>query len=140
MLIRIKSYIVVVVLDSFRIRNFHYLTVAWAKISLLLELIWAHLCILIIRRKIDILILGIGPTQGLDDTTLTVEAQYSFNFSRLNKKFCLSLHYNAANSFSFVTATKIYQLQAKGSEIKKHSLCLGNISEDFSDNSIKKQD
>ena len=30
----------------------------------------------------DILILGIGPTQGLDDTTLTAEAKYSIHFSR----------------------------------------------------------
>ena len=28
------------------------------------------------------LILGKGPKQGLDDTTLTAEAQYSINFSR----------------------------------------------------------
>ena len=30
----------------------------------------------------DILIFCTGPTQGLDDTTLSVEAQYSVNFSR----------------------------------------------------------
>ena len=30
----------------------------------------------------DILILGEGPTQGLDDTTLTLEAKYLINFSR----------------------------------------------------------
>ena len=33
-------------------------------------------------RKKDILILGKGPTQGLDDTTLPAEAQYSIGFSR----------------------------------------------------------
>ena len=32
------------------------------------------------------LILGKGPTQRPDDTTLTAEAQYSINFSRSNKK------------------------------------------------------
>ena len=35
----------------------------------------------------DILLLGKGPAQGLDDTTLTTEAQYSSNFSRSNRKF-----------------------------------------------------
>ena len=30
-------------------------------------------------KKRDILILGRGPVQGLDDTTLTAEAKYSFN-------------------------------------------------------------
>ena len=38
------------------------------------------------NKKKDILILGMGPRQGLDDTTLTAEAQYSTNFSRSNKK------------------------------------------------------
>ena len=41
------------------------------------------------NKKNDILILDIGPTQGLDNTTLTVEAQYSINFSRSNIKSSL---------------------------------------------------
>ena len=53
------------------------------------------------NEKNDILVLGFGPTQGLDDTTLTAEAQYSINFSRSNKKFCLSLHYNRSKFFAF---------------------------------------
>ena len=44
------------------------------------------------KRK-DILILGEGPTQVLDDTTLTAEAKYRFNFTQLNRKFCVTLHY-----------------------------------------------
>ena len=84
--------------------------------------------------KKDFLILGKGPTQGLDDTRLTAEAQYSINFSRSSRKFCLSLHYNGSNSFLFVNPTKIYQFKAKDSEIKKYPLCLGNISGDFSAN------
>ena len=36
------------------------------------------------NKKKDILILGFGPTQGLDDTMSTAEAQYSINFSRSN--------------------------------------------------------
>ena len=67
------------------------------------------------------LIIGVGPTQGLDDTTLAAEAQYSINFSRLNRKFCLRLHYNGSNSFLFIIATKIYQFKAKESETKKIS-------------------
>ena len=67
----------------------------------------------------DILIFGKGPTQGLDDATLAAEAEYSINFSRSNRKFCLSLHYNWSNSFLFVNAMKIYQFKAKDSEIKK---------------------
>ena len=82
------------------------------------------------NKKKDILvmnildILGKGSTQGLDDTALTEEAQYSINFSRSNTKFCLSLHYNGSNSFLFVNATKIYKFKTKDSEIKKNIPCV----------------
>ena len=69
------------------------------------------------NKKNGILILGKGPTQGLDDTTLTAEAQYSINFSKSNRKFCLSLHYNGSNSFLFVNATKISQYYSIFQEI-----------------------
>ena len=91
------------------------------------------------NKKKDILILGKGPTQRLDDTTLTAEAEYSINFSRWQRKFCLSLHYNGSNSFLFVNATKIYHFKAKDSEIKIYPFCLGNISKDFRTDNIKKQ-
>ena len=70
------------------------------------------------NKKKDILIFGIGSTQKLDDTMLSKEAQYSIDFSRSNRKYCLSLHYNGSNSFLFINATKIYQLKAKDSKIK----------------------
>ena len=38
-----------------------------------------------------------------------------------------------------VNATKIYQFKARDSEIKKHPLYLGNMSEDFSANNMKKK-
>ena len=38
----------------------------------------------------DILILSKGPTQRLDDTTLTVEAKYPISFTQLGKRFVLS--------------------------------------------------
>ena len=46
------------------------------------------------NKNKDILILGEGPTQGLNDTTLTAEARYPINFTQPNKRFVLSLHYN----------------------------------------------
>ena len=86
----------------------------------------------------DILILGEGPTQGLDNTTLTAEAKYPINFTQSNKRLVLSLHYNESDSFLFVDATKIYQFKAKNSEIKKYPLCWGNVSKDFRINNMKK--
>ena len=87
-------------------------------------------------KKRYILILGKDPTQGVDDTTLTAEAQYSVNFSRSNRKNCLSMHYNGNNSFLYVNAIKIYRFKAKDSEIKQYPLCLGNISGDSSANNM----
>ena len=67
------------------------------------------------NKNKDILIIGEGPTQGLDDTTLTaeVEAIYPINFAQLNRRSVLSLHHNGRSSFLFVNATKIYQFKAK---------------------------
>ena len=90
------------------------------------------------KKEKNILILGEGPTQGLDDTTLTAEAKYSINFSRSNKKFCLKLHFNGRNSFLFVNTTKIYQFKAKDSEIKDYTPSLGNISKDSAIYNMKK--
>ena len=88
----------------------------------------------------DILgILGEGPTQGLDDTTLVAEPKYPINFTQSGKRFVLSLHYNGNNSFLFVNATKIYQPKAKHSEVKDYTLRLGNISKDFTINNMKKK-
>ena len=87
--------------------------------SLFVEFIWTHLGILIIRKK-DILILGIGPTQRLDNTALSVEAQYSINFSKSNKKFCFMSLLFGSNRFLFVNATKIYLFKAKDFKIKKN--------------------
>ena len=58
------------------------------------------------NKKKDILVLGKGPTQGLEHT-LTAEKMYSINFTVTKKKFCLSLHYNGANRYLFVNGTEI---------------------------------
>ena len=50
------------------------------------------------NRKKDILILGKGLTQGLEHT-LSAEKMYSINFTKHIENFCLSLHYNGANSY-----------------------------------------
>ena len=81
------------------------------------------------NRKKDILILGKGPTQGLEHT-LSAEKMYSTNFTNKNTKFCLSLHYNGANSYLFVNGTEIIKFKAKDSETVAYSLYLGNISKD----------
>ena len=63
---------------------------------------------------------------------------YSIYFNVTTKKFCLSLHYNGANSYIIVNGTEIYKFKAKDSEIEATPLCLGNISKDWSLDNMKK--
>ena len=65
----------------------------------------------------DILILGKGPTQRLGEHSLSAEKMYSINFSKLNTQFCLSLHYNGADTDLFVNGTEIHKFTAKDSGI-----------------------
>ena len=89
------------------------------------------------NKKKDILVLGRGPTQGLE-STLTAEKMYSINFTVTKKKFCLSFHYNGANSYLFVIGTEIINFKVKDSEIVASPLCLGYISKDWSTDNMKK--
>ena len=84
-----------------------------------------------------ILVLGEGPTQGLNHT-LMEEEKYPINFTQSGKTFALSLDYNGS-SFLFLNATKVYQFNAKDSEIKDYALCLGNLPKDFTINDLKKK-
>ena len=77
------------------------------------------------KRK-DIFILGEGPTQELDDTTLAVEGKHPINFAQSGKRFV------------FINATKVQQFESKKSEIKDYVLCLGNVSKHFTINNMKK--
>ena len=83
-----------------------------------LEDLWSRyeFSIHIDNKKKDILVLGRRPTQGLE-SNLTAEKMCSITFTVTKKKFCLSLHYNRANSYLFVNGTGIYKFQAKDSEI-----------------------
>ena len=87
--------------------------------------------------KKDILILGKGPTQALEQT-LTAEKLYSVNFTKENTQFCLSLYYNEANSDLFVNGAEIIKLKAEDSGIAAYPMCLGNISKDWSVDNMKK--
>ena len=56
--------------------------------------------------------LGKGPMQRLDNTTLTADEEYTINFSVKQKKIYLSSHYN---SYLFVNSVKIYKFKSKDS-------------------------
>ena len=50
----------------------------------------------------------------------------------------MSLYYNGANSYLFVNGTESHKFKAKDSEIVPYSLCLGNISKDWTNDNMKK--
>ena len=89
------------------------------------------------NKKKDILILGKDLTQVLDHA-INAEKMYSINFTKKNKKFCLSLHYNREDSYLFVNGTEIYKFKAKDSKIVGTPLCLGNTSKDWSTANMNK--
>ena len=67
-----------------------------------------------------------------------MEKKYSINFTESRKFFCLNLHFNGANSCLFVNGVEIHKFKAKDSEIVATPLCLGNISNDFPVDNMKK--
>ena len=69
--------------------------------------------------------------QGINDTTLYAEKIYSQNFTAVDKKFVLSLHYNSDDSYLFVNGKQELKFKAKDDQIVKEILCLGNISDDW---------
>ena len=48
------------------------------------------------------------------------------------------MHYNGENSYLFVNGTEIHKFKTKDSDIVGVSLCLGNISKDWSVDNMKK--
>ena len=63
---------------------------------------------------------------------------YNLNFTVSGKKFCMSLHYNGANSYLFVNGVEQFKFNGKDSSIIANPLCLGNISKDWGGTNMKK--
>ena len=87
------------------------------------------------KKTKNILVPGRDFVQGLDNATIYAEKLYSINFTKTNTKFCLSLHYNRANSYLFVNGTETHKFKAKLAT----PLYLGNISKNFSVDNMKKK-
>ena len=79
----------------------------------------------------NIYVMGDLFVQGINDTTLYAEKIYSQNFTAVNKKFVLSLHYNGDDSYSFINGKRELKFKAKDDQMVKEILCLGNISDDW---------
>ena len=90
------------------------------------------------KKGKDILILGKDTTQELGEHSLSAAKMHCINLTKVNTKFCLSLHYNEANSYLFVNGKEIHKFTANDPEIVPNNLCLGNVSKDFSASNMKK--
>ena len=63
-------------------------------------------------KKKDILIVAKGPTDGLDETTVTAHETYFIDFTEQLKQL-----YHELNSYTFVKGIEIYKFRAKDAEI-----------------------
>ena len=87
------------------------------------------------NKASNIYVMGKGPVQGIDDTTLYAEKVYSRSFTQPNKKFVLTLHYNDDNSYLFVNGNKELKFKCKtdqSDQLVKEKLCIGNLSNNWS--------
>ena len=53
------------------------------------------------NRKNNFLVLGEGPTYGINGSFGSSEKKFSFYFTKANTKFCSRLHYSADNNYLF---------------------------------------
>ena len=75
--------------------------------------------------KNNVLVLGEGPTYGINGSFDSPEKRKA--------KFCLSLHYNANNSYLFVNGKKNFIFKADNKNVNfSTQFCLGSISNRFS--------
>ena len=81
------------------------------------------------NRANHIYIMGDGPTQGINDTTIYSEKKYFRNFTEPNVKFVLSLHYNGNDSCLFVNGRQELKFKCKTDQLVKEKLCIGNLSD-----------
>ena len=82
---------------------------------------------MLIREKKITLNHGKDSTDGLDDTTLTAEVEYSINVSKQQPKNVLSSDYNGSRSFLFVNGKNIYQFKAQCTKINPNLQSLAKI-------------
>ena len=83
--------------------------------------------------KNNFLILGEGPTYCINGIFGSPEKKFSMNFIKANTKFCLSLHYNADNSYLFVNGKEVFKFKADNKNVNFPThFCLGSISNGFS--------
>ena len=57
--------------------------------------------------------------------------RFSINFTKADTKFCLSLHYNADNSYLFVNEKETFKFKADNKNVKMLTFRLNFVSEAY---------
>ena len=88
---------------------------------------------LIWQSQNSFLIFSEDPTSGINGRFGLPEKKFNINFARTNTKFCLSLHYNADNTYLFADGKENFKFKGdnKDNNFPTH-FCLRSISNGFS--------
>ena len=82
--------------------------------------------------KNKFLILGLAPTFGINGSFDESEKKFTINFTKVNTKFSLTLHYIGGNSYMFINAKEIIKFKVDNKNVNFPTLfCLGSISDGF---------
>ena len=85
------------------------------------------------NHKNTFLVLGEGPTFGINGSFCTPEKKFTINFNNSNTAFCLNLHYNVDNSYLFVNGKEIFKFEANNKNVNFPAhFCFRSISNGFS--------
>ena len=85
------------------------------------------------NRKNNFLILGLGLTYGIDGSFSSADKRIGINFTKSNRKICLSFHYNNDNSYLFVNGKEIIKFKGDKKNVKFPArFRLVSISDGFS--------
>ena len=85
------------------------------------------------NRHNKFLLLREGLTYGINGSFGSPGKKVGINFSKTNTKLCLSLHYNADNTYLFVNGKEIFKFKADNKIVNYPTqFCLGSISNGFS--------
>ena len=65
------------------------------------------------NSKNNVLVVGEGPTFGINRSFRSPDKKFSVHFNKTNTKFCSTLHFNANKSYLFVNEKKSLSLKPK---------------------------
>ena len=83
--------------------------------------------------KNNFVMLDEGPTCGFNGSFGSPEKKFNGNFTKRNTKFCVSLLYNADNSYFFVNGKEIFKFKADNKNVHfPAQFCVRSVSNWFS--------